>query len=213
MPSVVFYIEDQQPIIASLDGGTVVTVGRHPDSLLFLDCPSVSGRHAIFTPQKDGWYVKDMGSSNGTRVNGAEIEEAVLADGDRVSFGDVQGIYYEGEPPPQEDSAPAPASEAAPAVAAPPPPVLTAPPPPPVTGVPMHAPPPRRRGFARSAPSSYPDQTGSGCATAAFLTFVCLVAFFGGLMLRHYKDTDRNLMSDIFERITSAMPKVKIEER
>lgn len=215
MPSVVFFIEDQQPIVASLDGGSVITVGRHPDSLLYLDCPSVSSHHATFTPEKDGWYVKDIGSSNGTRVNGAEIEEALLADGDRVSFGDVQGIYYEGEPPPLEDLAPAarqPAAEAPPPTAPPPPPVLTAPPAPPVMGVPMHGPAPRGRRFARST-SSYPDQTGSGCATAAFFTFVFLLAFFVGLMLRHYQETDRNLMGDIVERITSALPKVKIEER
>jgi pSer/pThr/pTyr-binding forkhead associated (FHA) protein len=214
MPSVVFYIESQQPIIASLEGGSVITVGRHPDSLLYLDCPSVSSHHATFTPEKDGWYVKDIGSSNGTRINGAEIEEARLSDGDRVSFGDVQGIYYEGEPPPLEEAAPpAPSQAEAPAPEAPPPPPnLAGPPAPPVMGVPMHGPAPRGRRFARSTPA-YPDQTGSGCATASFFTFVFLLAFFVGLMLRHYKETDRNLVSDIVERITSALPKVKIEER
>lgn len=79
-------------------------------------------------------------------------------------------------------------------------------------GLPMHAPPPRGRRFVRVT-TAYPDQTGSGCATAAFFTFVFLLAFFIGLMLRHYKETDRNLVSDIVERITSALPKVKIEER
>jgi hypothetical protein len=85
----------------------------------------------------------------------------------------------------------------------------------PAIGVPREsAPGPRNPRFRRRAPtpSTYPDQTGSGCATAAFLTFIFILSFFIGLALRHYQETDRSLMSDIIERIGRSMPKVKIEE-
>jgi hypothetical protein len=69
-----------------------------------------------------------------------------------------------------------------------------------------------KRSVARQTPSSYPDDTGSGCITAAFLTGLFIVAFIVGLALRHNKETDKSLMGDLIERITRSMPKVKIEQ-
>ena len=191
----------------------VTTIGRHPESVICLNDPSVSGHHATIKRRERGWYVDDLSSSNGTRLNGAEIEEALLNDGDRVAYGDVQTVFYSDQPP---------ATLTEPA-AAPPPPALRPPPPPdvgkieeaaPVTGAPVIP----RRGPRRFVPrrtaaaSGYPDQTGSGCATAMFLTLLFIVAFFVGLSLRHNKETDRSLMSDLFNRITKSLPKVKIEQ-
>lgn len=45
-----------------------------------------------------------------------------------------------------------------------------------------------------------------------FLTGLFIVAFFLGLAMRHLKETDRSLMSDLISRITRSMPKVKIEQ-
>jgi hypothetical protein len=208
MASIVFYLNDDSPLITSLDEGDVLTIGRHPDSIVRLENASVSGHHATMNRHEDGWYVRDIGSSNGTRVNGAEIEEAKLADGDRVAFGDVQAVYYEAEAPATPPPTPAAKAPAAPRPELQP----TAPP---AVGVPHEsARPIRNPRFRRRSPTpgTYPDQTGSGCATAAFLTFMFLLAFFIGLALRHYQETDRSLMGDIMERISRAMPKVKIEE-
>lgn len=206
MASVVFYLEDGSPIITSLDDAEVVTIGRHPDSNVHLDRPSVSAHHATFKRRADGFYVSDVGSSNGTRVNGAEIEEALLKDGDRVAFGDVQAVFYAGEPPPVNELT-------SPAVVIPPPDAPKV-----VEAKPVSGAPPVKRRFRssrfvrhRPAPGSYPEQTGSGCLMAMFLTGLFIVAFFAGLALKHYQQTDRSLMSDLMERITQSMPKVKIE--
>lgn len=206
MASIVFYLNDDSPLITSLDEGDVLTIGRHPDSIVRLEDGSVSGHHATLNRQEDGWYVRDIGSSNGTRVNGAEIEEAKLCDGDRVAFGDVQAVYYEAEVP----SSPAPAAKPTPA----PRPELQASAAAAVGEPRAGTPGSRNPRFRRRAhaPGAYPDQTGSGCATAAFLTFIFILSFFIGLALRHYQETDRSLMSDIIERIGRSMPKVKIEE-
>ncbi len=210
MASIVFYLDDASTQVVRLDGEEVVTIGRHPDSVVVLNNASVSSHHATIKREEKGCYVYDLGSSNGTRLNGAEIEEALLNDGDRVTFGDVQALFHAGAAPadvvapaPQSVFVPRPdaplAVEADRVVAAPPPVV------------------PMRSRFSRRAPvrrgvlSGYPDQSGGGCATAIFLTGLFLVAFFIGLTMRHLKETDRSFMGDILDRITKSMPKVKIE--
>jgi hypothetical protein len=210
MASIVFFSDDASTRAVSLDDVEIVTIGRHPDSVVQLNDPSVSSHHATIKKREKGMYVQDLGSSNGTRLNGADIEEALLNDGDRVSFGDVQGVFYAGDPP-AEQAAPEPKVVFVPRPDAPM--VAEAAP---VTGAPYV--PQRRSRFSRPlrAPrrttSGYPDQSGGGCATAMFLTGLFIVAFFIGLAMRHLKETDRSLMSDIINRITKSMPKVKIEQ-
>lgn len=76
-----------------------ITVGRHPDSEIFLDDISVSRRHAVFRRTPDGYVVADRGSLNGTYVNRDRIESDVaLAGGDEVQFGKFRLIYVAGTP-------------------------------------------------------------------------------------------------------------------
>ncbi len=65
----------------------LTTVGRHPDSDIFLDDVTVSRRHAEFYRQPSGFTVRDVGSLNGTYVNRDRIEETDLRDGDEVQVG------------------------------------------------------------------------------------------------------------------------------
>jgi pSer/pThr/pTyr-binding forkhead associated (FHA) protein len=65
----------------------LTTVGRHPDSDIFLDDVTVSRRHAEFYRQPAGFTVRDVGSLNGTYVNRDRIEETDLRDGDEVQVG------------------------------------------------------------------------------------------------------------------------------
>ena len=65
----------------------LTTVGRHPDSDIFLDDVTVSRRHAEFYRHPDGFTVRDVGSLNGTYVNRDRIEETGLYDGDEVQVG------------------------------------------------------------------------------------------------------------------------------
>jgi hypothetical protein len=69
---------------------TVITVGRHPDSNLVLADPNVSRNHAEIRPQGDRYVVVDLGSTNGTRVNGVRVDTQVLEDGDELTFGNTR---------------------------------------------------------------------------------------------------------------------------
>jgi hypothetical protein len=65
-------------------------IGRWQNCGLVLDDPTVSRVHARLVPREDGWAICDMQSTNGTRVNGWRVEEAVLGDGDEVMVGAVR---------------------------------------------------------------------------------------------------------------------------
>jgi hypothetical protein len=69
---------------------SVISVGRHPDSNLVLADPNVSRNHAEIRPQGDRYVVADLGSTNGTRVNGVRVNTQVLNDGDEITFGNTR---------------------------------------------------------------------------------------------------------------------------
>ena len=74
-----------------------VSVGRHPDSDIFLDDISVSRRHGTFTRGGAGYSVADLGSLNGTYVNRDRIDsEVALSGGDEVQIGKYRLIYFAG---------------------------------------------------------------------------------------------------------------------
>lgn len=70
-------------------GESVVTVGRRPESTLQLADPNVSRNHAEVRPHGNGWVVVDLGSTNGSRVNGTRITSQELREGDEVAFGNT----------------------------------------------------------------------------------------------------------------------------
>lgn len=70
------------------------TAGRHPKSDIFLDDVTVSRRHAHFLRHDGTFTVKDMGSLNGTYVNGELINEAQLFSHDEVRIGKYQFTYF-----------------------------------------------------------------------------------------------------------------------
>ncbi|MFL6241822.1 MAG: FHA domain-containing protein [Acidimicrobiia bacterium] len=63
------------------------TVGRHPDSDIFLDDITVSRRHAVIRHDRDGYEVSDAGSLNGTYVNHERIETTTLRHLDELQVG------------------------------------------------------------------------------------------------------------------------------
>jgi hypothetical protein len=69
-----------------LDGDRV-TIGRRPDSDLFLDDVTVSRDHAILVRRGQEYYLDDCGSLNGTYVNRRRIESHRLIDGDELQIG------------------------------------------------------------------------------------------------------------------------------
>ncbi|MCI1646286.1 MAG: FHA domain-containing protein [Olsenella sp.] len=67
-----------------------VIVGRSPSSDIVIDEPYVSATHARFTIQGPALVLEDLGSTNGTMVNGHIIDQPVtLRDGDEVQVGDT----------------------------------------------------------------------------------------------------------------------------
>lgn len=65
-------------------------IGRHPGSSIVLADTYISGEHARLTFHDGRWWVADLGSTNGTFVNGARVERPTpLNDGDEIRFGRV----------------------------------------------------------------------------------------------------------------------------
>ena len=70
----------------ALDTDTT-SIGRHPDSDLFLDDVTVSRRHATVQRGDDGYEISDAGSLNGTYVNGERIDTIPIDDMDEIQIG------------------------------------------------------------------------------------------------------------------------------
>ena len=87
----------------------VVTIGRKDENDIPLKDGSVSGRHAeIYKAEnEDGtvsYVLRDLGSSNGTRINSVPIEEQVLKNNDLIMFGSVEVLFDSNDGSVMEDS-------------------------------------------------------------------------------------------------------------
>ena len=70
-------------------GADEITIGRAPESGLVIDETFVSRQHAVIAPVKSNYSIRDLGSKNGTWVNGKKISGSpeTLRDGDTIHFG------------------------------------------------------------------------------------------------------------------------------
>jgi hypothetical protein len=176
MARIIFTLEDGTEIRTELDTD-VIAIGRHPESNVVLPSPSVSAHHATIRRRGDSYFVQDLGTTNGTRLNGVEVEEAKLEDGDRLAFGDIPAVL-------QLKDAPV---------------VPIVPVPKRSGGPPKQAVKPRGapRPGARRSYSTATYRQSSGCAGfIAILTFL-LVAFTVGIILAHYVKYHRFLLPDV----------------
>ena len=73
-----------------------LVIGRDPESDIFLNDMTVSRTHAVIESDVHGVKVTDSGSLNGTYVNGACAEEALLNDGDVLQIGTFQMLFLSG---------------------------------------------------------------------------------------------------------------------
>jgi hypothetical protein len=67
--------------------GPATTIGRLSECEIVLTDPGASRKHAQIVRRDDGYAVSDMGSTNGTLVNGEPVRERLLVDGDRITIG------------------------------------------------------------------------------------------------------------------------------
>ena len=96
---------DPPPLVFPPGSGVRFTIGRTRDCDLCLTDLSVSRMHALLVRREDGWMLSDLGSHNGTRLNGWLVREPVpVQAGDRVEFGSMAFIIQ--SDPPAEPSAP-----------------------------------------------------------------------------------------------------------
>jgi len=66
-----------------------LSVGRTEGNELILNHPSVSRKHARFDLRGEHWWVVDLKSTNGVKVNGNLVTEAQVGAGDKISIGSV----------------------------------------------------------------------------------------------------------------------------
>lgn len=95
--------ETEGPLLVVLKGPEVgerffldrpeLTVGRDPESGIFLNDITVSRSHAVLRLSGTEVTVSDVGSLNGTYVNGTRVDEAALGDGDLVQIGKFQMVF------------------------------------------------------------------------------------------------------------------------
>ncbi|WP_374032142.1 FHA domain-containing protein [Bdellovibrio bacteriovorus] len=99
-------------------------IGHNAEVHLDLDADGVSPIHCLIELRDNGWYVCDLGSSQGTFKNGQAVLDEAIASGDEIEVGPFRIAFFVGVPKPKVVPG-APVSEAAAPVAevpAPPPP-------------------------------------------------------------------------------------------
>jgi pSer/pThr/pTyr-binding forkhead associated (FHA) protein len=74
--------------------GSQLTIGRDPDSGIFLNDITVSRSHAVLDMNGSSVEIRDTGSLNGTFVNGNYIDSTVLIHGDIVQVGTFQMAFF-----------------------------------------------------------------------------------------------------------------------
>ncbi len=70
--------------------GASLKIGKAPENDVVLDHPTVSRNHLVVRRQGDRFLVQDLGSTNGTYIDGAQVREAYLKPGALLEVGDVQ---------------------------------------------------------------------------------------------------------------------------
>src|ERR1700683_3540857 len=79
-----------------LDG--IITVGRDPSNNIPLKDPYVSSNHCQFEKRPNGFYVRDLRSRNGVRLNGIRVSEGELLPGAEIEVGTTKFIFQSQNP-------------------------------------------------------------------------------------------------------------------
>lgn len=89
MPKLTVFLPESGEVNYDLPEGSV-TFGRVADNDIQVDDSSISSHHAEIIVRNGRVIIKDLGSTNGTTINGGEVTEAQLNVGDTLFFGSVQ---------------------------------------------------------------------------------------------------------------------------
>ena len=187
MPRVIITVPDQtpQPYRFQLDR-QAVKMGRGSDNDIAINCGSISVHHAVMERTPGGYQIRDLESTNGTKIDGERKPIITLRDGISVKLGDVAFDFsltdeekeaLAREKPPTESKIIAEDPEAP---------------------APKKAPAPRPSTTPRPAlVAANPAHT-----FLAFIVFIILAAlsFYIGLSMRHQKETHQTLLKSISEK-------------
>lgn len=92
MPQIQVFLADESKITFDLTEEKI-TVGRLADKTLQIDDGSVSSNHAEIVLEGGQYHLHDVGSTNGTFVNGEQVTDAILNAGDEIRFGHINAVY------------------------------------------------------------------------------------------------------------------------
>ena len=92
MPQLQIFLSEGNRISFDL-GEEKVTIGRLAHNSLQIDDLSVSSHHADIFLEAGRYHLHDPGSTNGTYVNGEQVTDAILRNGDELRFGSVEGLF------------------------------------------------------------------------------------------------------------------------
>jgi len=87
-------------VSGSKEGLNVVLPDKHPLVIgrrqgdLIIDDPMVSGRHVQILFEDGGWHLQDLGSTNGTMVDGRLVRDMVLRPGSEISVGSTRMVLF-----------------------------------------------------------------------------------------------------------------------
>jgi len=84
---------DPMPLIRE-----VLVVGRRDNCDIKMEFPNISGRHCELLFRQGFWYIRDLNSTNGIKVNGARVQEKLLHSCDEVTIGKRNFQIFYNEP-------------------------------------------------------------------------------------------------------------------
>ena len=194
MPRVTITVPERnpQPYRFQLDRQKV-HLGRGSDNDIVVDCASVSVRHAVMERVEGGYQLRDLGSTNGIKLEGMPREMIPLRHGLSVKIGDVAFDFTLtdeerealGREKPQEES-------------------------PIIREDELEAPAARKAAPKPAAPRPLASAQQPSTAASFFMTLLFLLlaagAFFVGLSIRHQKETGNSLIQDMKGKGAAAAP-------
>jgi len=104
----VILLRDDKPVSQfAADGDQPLTIGRSADNIIQIHDSKISRHHCEIRCTPGGYFVRDLGSKNGTFVNGARVAEARLRNNDRLQLGLAQLLFRcEGDEAQEPQTAP-----------------------------------------------------------------------------------------------------------
>lgn len=104
-PAIIWYRAGGDPVEYGVWPERPVTIGRETTNTIVIDSPFVSKAHALLQFRNGAYVLEDLGSANGTRVNGRAIDVTEVEVGDTIEFGDERLEFVDRAAAPAEPAA------------------------------------------------------------------------------------------------------------